>query len=87
MALFPTWPLPSYPVYQREFPVRKIKLFLLLVFAAAQDGHVAVLELALQVFVHGEGDGLAGRHAHDARRDSLVESVESFLPMRGRGSH
>jgi len=43
--------------------------------------HSAVLELLFQKFIHGEGNRLAGRHAHDSRCDSFVEGVESFLSI------
>lgn len=50
-----------------------------LVPSPRQDGRPALLELFFQVFVDGEGDGLARGDAHDARRDALVEGVHAFL--------
>lgn len=39
------------------------------------------LDLVLQVLVHSKGDGLARGDTHYSRRDTLVECVDSFLPV------
>ena len=52
-----------------------------LVPSARQGSRAALLKALLEVFVDGEGDGLAGRDTHDARRDALVEGVHAFLPV------
>lgn len=42
---------------------------------------LTALDLVLQVLVHGECDGLARRDAHYPRRYTLVECVDTFLPV------
>ena len=54
----------------------------LLLVGAAGELQVAALEVLLEVFVDGEGDSLAGGDSHDAGGDALVESVETFLPVK-----
>jgi hypothetical protein len=54
---------------------------LFLVFPAHQR-HLAVLQLRLQEFVDGERDGLTGSNTHDTGGNTLVESMETFLPIR-----
>lgn len=38
--------------------------------------------MLLEEFVDGEGDGLAGGDSHDTGGNALVESVETFLPVK-----
>lgn len=54
----------------------------LLLVVAAGELEVAALEVLLEVFVDGEGDGLAGGDSHNTGGDTLVESVETFLPVK-----
>jgi hypothetical protein len=46
---------------------------------AGIDRQLARLELAADILVHGERDGLAGRDSHNPRRDALVKGLEAFL--------
>ena len=58
--------------------------FLLLVPVAAPYARAAPLQLLLEPLIDGERDGLAGRDAHDPRRDALVKRVDAFLSVAGR---
>lgn len=59
-------------------PSTRPRLLLVLAARRLRDSS-PVLELLLQELIHGEGDGLAGGHTHDAGRDALVEGVEALL--------
>jgi hypothetical protein len=75
-----------------SFPPRRISLYKshlkppispkLLFVLPAHERHVAVLQLALQVLIHGERHSLARCYTHNPRGNSLVEGVESLLPKR-----
>lgn len=54
-------------------------MHLLFVFASS-EGHVASLQLFLEVLVDGKRHRLSRRNTHDARRDTLVKGVHAFLP-------
>lgn len=69
----------SKGIYRNKMHRSAAVFFLLLIFAT-DKGQVTLFQLGLEVLVDGKCDGLAGCNAHDARRDALVESVETFLP-------
>lgn len=53
----------------------------LLLVLASDRRPVTTLDLVLEVLVHGEGDSLARRNTHYPRRNTLIECMESFLPV------
>jgi hypothetical protein len=43
--------------------------------------HRTVLQFLFQILIHSERDRLTGSNPHDPRRDTFIESVESFLSI------